>query len=133
MRKCTLIASSPNKKRHIFIDEINSAEIFDYIKRDERHIKKFRFICDLLLGGHSNTQIYSKEEINSKTKGVTTMKFFPGQENDRVYCKEFLNLNGTLIIIAAELLLGKKQTEFKHREIIIIEKVGNYEYEIPEF
>ncbi|MEI6899261.1 MAG: hypothetical protein WCL00_05245, partial [Bacteroidota bacterium] len=70
MRKCTLIASSPNKKRHIFIDEINSAEIFDYIKRDERHIKKFRFICDLLLGGHSNTQIYSKEEINSKTKGV---------------------------------------------------------------
>jgi hypothetical protein len=39
----------------------------------------------------------------------------------------------TLFIIATELHLGKKQKELKHREISIIEKVGNYEYEIPEF
>lgn len=133
MRKCTLITSSPNDKRHIFVDEINAGAIFDYINQDERHVKKFRFICDLLLGGHSNIHIYSKEEINSKTKGVTAMKFFPGQENDRIYCKEFLSPNGTFLVIAAELFIGKKQRKLMHREISIIEKVGNYEYEIPKF
>ena len=127
MRKCTLIASSLNKKRHVLVDDINSGVLFDYINKDQRHTKKFKFICDLLLGGHSNFQIYSKEEINSKSKGVTAMKFFPGQENDRIYCKEILFPDGILIVIAAELLIGKKQKQLTHREISIIEKVGNYE------
>lgn len=133
MRKCILFDSSPDNKRHIYNDEINSGEIFDYIRQDPRHIKKFRFICDLLLIGHSNYQIYSKEEINHRTKGVTAMKFFPGQENDRIYCKEYETPDNTQIVIASELLIRKKQKELTHREISIIEKAGSYAYEIPEF
>lgn len=133
MRKCTHIESSSDNKRHIYIDEINSGEIFDYIRQDSRHIIKFRFICDLLLGGHNNKQIYSKEEINQKTHGVTAMKFFPGQENDRIYCKEYETPLGSVIVIAVELFIGKKQTALKHKEITVIERVGSYDYGIPEF
>lgn len=101
MRKCIFIKSSPDKKRHIFIDQNNSGELFEYIKQDNRHLKKFQFICELLLTGNKNAQLYSKEEINQKTKGVTAMKFFPGQENDRIYCKEYQTPLGTIIIVAA--------------------------------
>jgi len=133
MRKCTLIESSQDKKRHIYLDDINSGKIFDYVNQDHRHLKKFKFICDLLLGGHHNTHIYSNEAIDQKTKGVTAMKFFSGQENDRIYCKEYETPDSTLIVIASELLMRKKQKELTHREISIIEKVGSYAYEIPEF
>lgn len=133
MRKCTYLESSSDKKRHIFIDEINSGELFDYIRQDSRHIRKFRFICDLILGGHKNQQVYSKEQINQKTCDVSAMKFFPGQENDRIYCKEYETPLGCIIIIAVELFIGKKQTALKHKEKTVIERVGSYDYEIPEF
>jgi len=38
------------------------------------------------------------------------MKFFKGQENARVYCKEVGTLDITTVIIAAEVLKRKKQT-----------------------
>ncbi len=36
------------------------------------------------------------------------MKFFKGQENDRLYCKQFSNSEGEFIVVAAELFLKKK-------------------------
>ena len=98
-----------------------------------RHRRKFRFICDLILGDHKNREHYSGEEINTHSKGVAAMKFFPGQENDRIFCKEYQTPFGSVVIIAAELFIGKKQTVLKHREKAIIEKVSRYEYKIPEF
>ncbi|MBM3405324.1 MAG: hypothetical protein FJY10_10605 [Bacteroidetes bacterium] len=132
MRKCILIRSSPDNRRHIYVDEINSGELYDYIKQDHRHHDKFRFICDIILGGHKNHSLYSKEEIDTKTKGVTAMKFFPGQENDRIYCKEYTTPAGSMIVIAVELFLRKKQTKLTHKEKSVIERIGSYEYEIQE-
>ena len=60
------------------------------------------------------------------------MKFFKGQENDRIYCKEQSNNDGTYIVVTAEIFLRKKSNKVSKKEIPIIEKVGQYEYKIQE-
>jgi hypothetical protein len=57
------------------------------------------------------------------------MKFFKGQENARVYCKEVNTRDKTTVIVAAEVLERKKQTKLTHKEINIIHRVASYEYE----
>jgi hypothetical protein len=84
----------------------------------------------LILEGHKNTELYDKEEINEKCKDVTAMKFFKGQENDRIYCKEQKMEDGLYIIVTAEIYLKKKSEKVSKKEIPIIEKVAQYEYKI---
>lgn len=129
-RKCEHIISSKDGKRSIYVDLINKQHILGYIRRDERHRRKFQYITDIILGGHKNTEVYDKENINEKCKGVTAMKFFKGQENDRIYCKEIHTAKGTIIVIASILLEKKKNTRLSAREIAVIEKVGGYKYEV---
>ncbi len=131
-RLCNIIAKSPDGKRAICIDKENKAEILAYIKQSPRHLKKWRHIIELILGGHKNPELYDKEEINEKCKGVTAMKFFKGQENDRIYCREQTTEDGTYVIVTAEILLKKKSNKVTKKEIPLIEKVGQYEYEIEK-
>lgn len=129
-RKCKHIISSKDGKRSIYLDEENSVEILAYLNRDNRHKKKFQFIVDIILGGHKNREIYDKEEINEKCKNVTAMKFFKGQDNDRIYCKEVHSSKGTFIVVAAILFENKKSQKVNQIQKNIIEKVGGFSYEI---
>ncbi|MFN6943848.1 MAG: hypothetical protein ACK4ND_02800 [Cytophagaceae bacterium] len=122
--------SSKDGKRAIYIDSENRKMILDYIRKDSRHQKKFKFISDIILGGHKNTEVYDKEDINEKSKDVTAMKFFKGQENDRIYCKEIKSDEGTHIIVTAVVHEKKKSNNLSSKEIAIINKIGGYEYEI---
>lgn len=130
VRKCEHIASSKDGKRAIYIDSINKKAILEYLRRDSRHKKKFAFISEIILNGYKNTEIYDKEDINLKCKNVTAMKFFKGQENDRIYCKEIKSDSGTLIIVTAILHEKKKSSDLSSKELAIINKIGDYEYEI---
>lgn len=112
------------------MDEENREAIVAYLNKDERHRKKFRFIADIILGGFRNTEVYDKESINSRCKDVTAMKFFKGQENDRIYFKEIHSSEGTFIVVAAILYENKKTTRLKQEQINLIEKVATFEYEI---
>ncbi len=58
------------------------------------------------------------------------MKFFKGQENDRIYCKEIHTPEGIFIVVAAILYEKKKATKLNKEQINLIEKIGGYEYEI---
>ena len=129
-RKCRKLISSIDGKRAIYIDSENEAEILAYLEKDARHKKKFKFISQIIVEGHRNTEVYDKEEINDKCKGVTAMKFFKGQENDRIYCKEVHSISGTFIVVTAILLEKKKTTKLTNEQITIIETVGGYTYEI---
>lgn len=133
-RKCIKLVTSADYKRAIYIDSDNRKEILAYITKDERHRKKFQFIADIILGGHVNRSLYDKEEISEKTKGVTAMKFFKGQENDRIYCKEIKPLSGacTYIVVAAVLYEKKKTTKLNNEQRQIIENIGGYQYEPEE-
>ena len=82
VRKCEHMISSKDGKRAIYIDIENKDEILNYIKQDNRHNKKFLFIAEIVLGGHRNTEVYDKEDINDKCKDVTAMKFFKGTSNN---------------------------------------------------
>jgi len=124
------ILKSKDGKRIICIDTDNWKTIIAYLNQDVKHKKKFEYICGVLLDGHRNTDIYDKEDINDKCKDVTAMKFFKGQDNDRIYCKEMSLEDKTFVIIAAELFEKKKTQKNSKKNKPIIEKVGKYEYEI---
>ncbi|GAA0551586.1 hypothetical protein [Chitinophaga japonensis] len=118
-------------KKHICIDVENANEILAYINRDERHKKKFNYIIALILSNKKISELYDKEDISDNCKAVTAMKFFKGQENDRLYCKELRGRNGTFYIVTAELLEKKKDTKVRNGKTKnIITKVASYEYEI---
>ena len=121
---------SKDGKRAIYIDKENKDTIVAYLNRDERHKKKFRFIADIILGGFRNPEVYDKEDINDQCKDVTAMKFFKGQENDRIYCKEMSTKDGHFIVVAAILYEKKRSQKLTKEQRTIIEKVGGYQYEI---
>lgn len=64
MKKAKEILKSSDGKRIICIDVDNWQEIFEYINQDEKHKKKFIYICGVILDGHRNTDVYDKENIN---------------------------------------------------------------------
>ena len=103
-----------------------------FINRSDQHKKKFRYIVKHILGKIRNTDLYDKEEISTKAKGVTAMKFFKGRSNDRIYCREMTVGNKLFVVIASELLEKKKNTKLNLKQRNLIEKVGGYEYEIIE-
>ena len=95
--------------------------------------------CKYLIGSKDGKRaIYLDEEnkdeilayLYNKCKDVTAMKFFKGQENDRIYCKEVHSTEGTFIVVAAILYERKKTTKVNQEQINLIEKVANYQYEI---
>lgn len=129
-RKAKIIRTSQDGKRQIAVDMENFSGIIGYISQDARHKSKFNDICRLILNGLRNTELYDKENINERCKHVTAMKFFKGQENDRIYCKEIHEKNGLFVVVTSELLKRKKTNKNSRREINLIEKVAGYEYEI---
>ena len=131
-RKAVIIKESNDGKRCIAVDRINAKAILAYLKRDKRHTKKFLDICNLIFAGLHNPFLYDKEEFDDKSHGVRAMKFFKGQENDRIYCKEMTIKNKTFVVITSELLEKKKTQKLSHLEKTIIHKVATYDYEIEE-
>ncbi|MFW6352404.1 MAG: hypothetical protein ACOC2E_08435 [Bacteroidota bacterium] len=129
-RKATIIRSSKDRKRYIAIDQDNFEVIMDFLSQDKRHENKFIDICNVILEGLRNTQLYDKENINQKCRDVTAMKFFKGQENARIYCQEVRRKDKTFVIIASELLDRKKTKKNTHKEKNLIEKVASYEFTI---
>lgn len=131
-RKAVKIAQSDDKPRAIYIDAVNYRKIYSYLVQDQRHVDKFRFITGIILNGLRNPEVYDKEDYNKRTKGVTAMKFFKGQENDRIYCRELTRDDKTFVVVAAELLQRKKSNRLSQREINMIDKVAGYDYELEE-
>lgn len=131
-RTCEILIEAVDRRMAICIDKENKKTILNYIKQSNRHLKKWNHIVQIILEGHRNRELYDKEEVNDKCKGVTAMKFFKGQENDRIYCKEQKTNDGVYIIVTAEILLKKKTNRVSKKDIQLIEKVGSYEYKIEK-
>ncbi|MBC8152430.1 MAG: hypothetical protein H7Z72_05920 [Bacteroidetes bacterium] len=131
-RKAVIFQESANGRRCVAVDAENAEAILAYVTQDSRHEKKFRHIVELILNGLRNTELYDKEEINDRAKGVTAMKFFKGQENDRLYCQEFTTPSKVFVVVAAELRERKKSQKNKQIEINLIETVASYEYDLED-
>ena len=126
-RNCFEVDRSSSGHKILYVDEQNAEEILEYLEQDNRHNKKYRYIKNIIFDDHRIPELYDKEDISEKAKDVTAMKFFKGQENDRIYCKEYHG--DVLRIVMARLEERKKvegiDTKFKN----IIESVGGYEYD----
>ena len=131
-RKAFILQKSENGRKAICVDSQNAKELLSFLSQDERHKKKFRYISELILRGIKNTELYDKEDINKKARNVTAMKFFKGQENARIYCKEQRINNQLFVIICCELVKSKKSQSNSKSIKSIINKISNYEYEIEE-
>lgn len=127
-RTAIILRTSPDGKRCIAVDEEVMDEVLAYIGQDQRHKNKFIDIVNVLLAGLKNRDLYDKENIDASCKDVTAMKFFKGQENDRIYCKEVHRGGKTLIVIMGALHEKKKTTKNTNREIATIRNVGSYTY-----
>jgi len=131
-RKAFVLQESEYGNKAICIDSENAETLFAFLNKDERHRKKFRYIADLILRDIKNTELYDKENINKKAKHVTAMKFFKGQENARIYCKEQRINNQLYIVVCCELLESKKSQTNNKSIKTLIDKISKYEYEIEE-
>ena len=131
-RKAFILQKSENGNKAICIDKENAEQILKFLNKDERHKKKFRYIAELILRGIRNTELYDKENINNKAKNITAMKFFKGQENARIYCREHRVNNKLFVIICCELLQSKKSQTNNKSIKSLINKISGYEYEIEE-
>lgn len=120
--------TSPDGKRCIAVDSEVFDEIIAYIGQDDRHKQKFKLIIEVILAGMKNRELYDKEDIDTSCKDVTAMKFFKGQENDRIYCKEIRRGDKTMIVIMGALHERKKSNKNSKREKPIIRSVGSYTY-----
>lgn len=127
-RKAIIISRSEDGKRYIAVDESNYKMILAFLHTDNRHKNKFRDISNVILNGLRNTELYDKEEPDAKCKGVRAMKFFKGQENARIYCREVTREDKTFVVIASELLPNKKTQKIDQRILNIIHRVASYDY-----
>lgn len=132
-RKAIYLCENKATGRAVYVDSLNIEELTAYANMDKRHLKKWHYILNVILDNLRITDVFDKEDINSKCKDVYAMKFFKGQENDRIYCKQVFHKNkDCLVIVASELHLKKKTQGNSKREKSIIEKVASYEYEFEE-
>ena len=113
----------------IAIDEAEIQNIVvSYIGRDDRHKNKFNDIVNVIREGLNNRELFKREKIDDKINNVWAMRFFVGQDNDRIYCQQ-TTFNGKKAFVLSCLLLHKETDENGPREIAEIKKVSNYQYE----
>lgn len=121
-------------KVEIAVDVEHMPEIFQYIGQSRRHKNKFLDIVAVIMEELHNRHLYRREDINKEARNVHAMRFFVGQENDRIYCKEFNSIDrqtGELVrvVVMCELHLHKTSQSLSENELAIINKIAGYEFE----
>ncbi len=122
-----------NKNLAIYVDKKNIDAIVNYIQQDQRHQKKWNYIKTIILENLRVPDVFDKEDINDECKDVYAMKFFKGQENDRIYCKRVKHATQNyIVIVASELHLKKKTQKNSSKELTLIKNIASYEYDFEE-
>ena len=127
-RKYKLVRQKDATKVKIGVDAETYKQIFAYIGSDNRHKEKFKDIVAVVLEKLANRHLYRGEKISPATKDITAMRFFVGQENDRIYCKEMFEGEWKIVVMGI-LHLHKTADGNSSVEINLIETLATYEYE----
>jgi hypothetical protein len=125
-RQYKIITQTKDHKTIIAVD-VDEPGIMEYLRSPLRHKSKFIDIANVILGRLSNRQLYKWEKIDNEHNNVWAMRFFVGQENDRIYCQEVFEGEVKIVIMSA-LHLSKKERENTERELSVIKTVSKYVY-----
>ena len=133
-KKYKFVRRKPNCKIEVAVDTEVMKEIFEYVGQDQRHKDKFLDIVAVVKEGLSNRYLYKREKLDNDTKDITAMRFFVGQENDRIYCKEISRIDPITrepvkVVVMAALHLHKTSETLSDIEKGIIKKIATHEYE----
>lgn len=134
-RNAVLYRTSKDGEREFYIDEQNSNDLMQFLKKERANIKKFNYILEILLEHpfHIPTDLYDKENFESGCEHVTAIKLFKGKKNPRIYCQQYTEQGKKVfVIIASELLEKKKSTKLTGKEKSIIRKVASYTYHLKQ-
>jgi Txe/YoeB family toxin of Txe-Axe toxin-antitoxin module len=123
--------TSPNGKVIIGIDEEEMKNITSYIGQDDRHKDKFKDIIKIIFEGLPYRHLWKREKLNSDVNNMWAMRFFVGQENDRIYCQE-KSEGGIKIFILCYLHLHKTSDELSDAEKTLLTNLSKYEYEFAK-
>jgi len=63
---------------------------------------------------------------------VSFMQFYKGAETGKIYCREQIK-NGLSMIVTAEIYQTRKTNITGQRELNLITKISNYDYQIKEY
>ena len=125
-RECIIIRSSENFNRHIAIDYQEAKVIMDYFNIP-KHEKKFDYLATRILE-QPNMYFDNYEQIEGN---ITCMRFFPNNENIRIYCQE-VKINGETFCIIMSKLLKKKSEKIDKSIQSQIEQLKTFQYEIHD-
>jgi hypothetical protein len=119
----------------LWIDDKNKDEIFQILfekNKNGKYIRENRFKSILLqiFNYRYSKELYDKEEVSSKAKNITAMKF-KNQfgANWRIYCKEFHDGEKRIIMIVAR---NKKTQNVNSTLKVLLETIGEYEYDFED-
>ena len=122
---------SPNGKIIIGIDSLKMKEITSYIGQSSRHKDKFKDLVQIIFEGLPYRHLWKREKINAEVKNMWAMRFFVGQENDRIYCQE-VTVEDKKIYILSDLYLHKTSDKLTKPEINHLIVLSKYEYEFDQ-
>lgn len=109
----------------VVVDAGFSKELLEILS-DATIRKKFRRILYVVLSNKYDEDLYGREEVSSRAKGVTAMKF-KGKMNLRIYCKEIFKDGKKVVMVTACL----KKTQKVNKSLkTLLESIGGYEYDI---
>lgn len=129
-RKCIIVRSSDVYNRHICIDLESFDEIEPVLFDGGKYEKKFKYIANRILN-EANVYFDLYEKIdNEKGINISEMKFFPNNDNCRVYCQEISDGANTFYVVMAKILLKKKSQKIGKSITQMIDAIKKYEYEI---
>ena len=124
-RQCVLYESSEIHERHVYIDTEIAEELYKALQNDKFE-KKFTYIVKRIL--EQDFPYYNDYEKLKNSPCLTEMRLFPNGINDRIYCKEIYNDEGTLYVIAANYLPKKSSNNITRKMMQSIKPIEEYEY-----
>jgi hypothetical protein len=130
-RKYEILQRSTTYERVIGVDSEEREKIMKLLEGNSKYIKKFRYVVDKILEQPNMYFDDYKKIKTSHRETITEIRLFPNGDNCRIYCKEQL-IEGTLHCVILAVLLEKKKSQ-KINKVIqqIINRIKNYEYELP--
>lgn len=104
----------------------------DTLFSSKQYEDKFEYISGRILEQQNMYYENFQRIFNKDGVKISEMRFFPGGDNCRIYCKEQTIKGNQYCIIMAKLLPKKSSQKINKAIQQLIDSIKNYDYELEE-